>query len=719
MFLLHGRSLAVPVYSVAPAITGSAISGQVLTASAGTATASVETEYRWSTATPPYTTYTLAGVTATTFTLSDSHIDLKLIVETRKRNGDGWSDWVASSPTGIVQDNPAAPLAISGAAPTSVYEDSAYSFIVTALGGTPPYTFTLRGTWPAGATITPLGSAQATIAGPFPTPGNYGGLSVRVTDNAAATADISTFTLSVLASAGIPKLNPGTGWTADLTAATNGTVGNPGYGNYPGVFWADTQYDELTGEAIYEFLTFHPSTQADFSAAGKVPHYGIAQALASLDNGPWQLITGSWDASVRRYNFRLRVSAADYADGVPVITGTKRREIRVRSVPRNGIDGIGQSDPITLGNNCMRFVTNANGTLFAGIKYVSGSGSDTTGNGTSGSPYRTLEKATQALAAANGGNPGGGTIRCKAGNYKAGNAAALYADNGRFLVVETDIATTDPSAVRITAVDYNGLRAHKTKFRNLTWVPTSGGAMVAYNHATDRYVIFEDCSMDFPASALTANGANLAQNGYIAFRRCTITNTPNAFNLARLVDDCHIGTVASDSFTNSQTVLNSSAARWPTGAKDATTGLDFHGDAAQFSMNDTGNPYTLSWRAGCCFYNVDCGEPHPSGPGYGGIVGQGPFLKDAGYFYRMNFIESAFRLQETARNGLYLHNSGGQVSACKASMFYNVTIMGGYNRWSGTSVDVVAAGLALIGMVGGNNGVPSTMLSYGSPPAAP
>ncbi|MEY9829821.1 hypothetical protein ABIA25_001636 [Sinorhizobium fredii] len=86
-------------------------------------------------------------------------------------------------------------LQISGTPVTTATEDEAYAgFTVSASGGTPPYSYSLVGDWPAGISIN---ASSGSISGTPTEAGNFAGLSVRVTDDEAATDDLSSFTLEV------------------------------------------------------------------------------------------------------------------------------------------------------------------------------------------------------------------------------------------------------------------------------------------------------------------------------------------------------------------------------------------------------------------------------------------------------------------------------------------------------------------------------------------
>jgi hypothetical protein len=106
-------------------------------------------------------------------------------------------------PFPMVVPRTSALLSIGGSPVTSATQGTAYSgFTATASGGTLPYTYSLIGSWPTGISIN---SSTGAVSGTPTASGTFASLSVRVTDGASATADLSTFTLTVSASAAIKQ----------------------------------------------------------------------------------------------------------------------------------------------------------------------------------------------------------------------------------------------------------------------------------------------------------------------------------------------------------------------------------------------------------------------------------------------------------------------------------------------------------------------------------
>jgi hypothetical protein len=91
-------------------------------------------------------------------------------------------------------------LAVTGTPVTTATQGTAYAgFTAAAVGGTAPYTYSLQGTWPAGITVN---STTGVVSGTPGASGAFASLSIRATDSLGATADMTTFTLTVTAALG-------------------------------------------------------------------------------------------------------------------------------------------------------------------------------------------------------------------------------------------------------------------------------------------------------------------------------------------------------------------------------------------------------------------------------------------------------------------------------------------------------------------------------------
>jgi len=158
----------------------------------------------------------IPGETANTYVVRPGDKGHTIFFRVIAGNTAGLSSPATSPGVYIPADGPA--LAISGTPTASTTVGTPYSFVPTASGGTPPYTFSMpSGTLPTGLTFNPLTGG---ISGTPTTAQVQSGLVIKVTDQLGATASLPAFSITVIA---IPSTNlrPSSQW--------NGTAGS-GYG---------------------------------------------------------------------------------------------------------------------------------------------------------------------------------------------------------------------------------------------------------------------------------------------------------------------------------------------------------------------------------------------------------------------------------------------------------------------------------------------------------
>lgn len=134
------RFATVPVNSVAPSISGTLQTGDVLTASTGTwAGAPVSYAYQWKSAATAGGTYTdIATAVSSTYTLTDDDIGRHLKVEVTATNVNGAGNPELSSSVGPVTDMPAGVTPVLG--PVTSTNDG-FTFPITNYSGTYTYSF--------------------------------------------------------------------------------------------------------------------------------------------------------------------------------------------------------------------------------------------------------------------------------------------------------------------------------------------------------------------------------------------------------------------------------------------------------------------------------------------------------------------------------------------------------------------------------------------------
>lgn len=190
-------TVSTPVNTSAPVVTGSSAVGVVLTCSAGqwrnNTSSTTFTElpnryrYQWRRGSTD-----ISGATQSTYTTQAADAGNTVTCRLTCSNS---AASVSVTSNGIAVSNS---LSIGGTPITSALEDSAYSgFTVSAFGGTAPYTFSVAsGSLPPGIT---LNASTGAVSGTPTTAGTYSAIVIRVTDAAAATADLASFTITVAA----------------------------------------------------------------------------------------------------------------------------------------------------------------------------------------------------------------------------------------------------------------------------------------------------------------------------------------------------------------------------------------------------------------------------------------------------------------------------------------------------------------------------------------
>jgi hypothetical protein len=191
----------------------------------------------------------------------------------------------------------------------------------------------------------------------------------------------------------------GGGWTGALSAG--GQVGSSGAAGYAeNVIGrpAFVPYQLLAGSFVVEVVAEHIE--------------GIAYVDFYVDQGPKKRVSSATTSTgavsgLTCEIYQTTLHASDYTDG--------RHEWRAIVYPVNG-------QPITIAGGF--FTANSGGTIPVVTKYISPSGSDSTGAGTSGNPYKTMNKAAAAIHAVNGGFADHGIVKMKAGEYDWGGSLA-------------------------------------------------------------------------------------------------------------------------------------------------------------------------------------------------------------------------------------------------------------------------------------------------------
>ncbi|MDZ4753053.1 MAG: hypothetical protein SGJ11_00975 [Phycisphaerae bacterium] len=168
--------------------------------------------------------------------------------------------------------------------------------------------------------------------------------------------------------------------------------------------WTIIPYQEAGDQLRVGVIAFHRN--------------GIDKVTFSADGGPWAEATSmTINPTTGVSEFLVTLRASDFPDG--------KVELRAIAYPKAAgvprvLGGAFQSAPNQapplLGEYSTIVWTNAGGTVSREPRYVSGQGSDESGDGTAAAPYRTLSRAAQVMQQQYG-NVEGCTIYCLPGEF--------------------------------------------------------------------------------------------------------------------------------------------------------------------------------------------------------------------------------------------------------------------------------------------------------------
>ena len=346
------------------------------------------------------------------------------------------------------------------------------------------------------------------------------------------------------------SIEPGAGYGGATSGATVGAGGATAIAR-----WITPQRQEVTAAFKVGVLLFHLNGEdkVAFSVNGGTP----ADATA---------MTKETDGLGEETAYWAEIDPADFSDD---------DEIEIRAVCYPASDGearvLQDADGQDDGDKSLFLWANDGGTadMFDVEVYVdSVSGNDTTGDGTTGTPYATFAGALQKVADANSGKFAGCTILAKAGTY-AFKTAATATDTTKKWVTFRPAAGVAKADVIITE------RASDADTTNGIWLKVDGCTIVqeignnAIFYATDGVarLWLEDCHKD-GEGAETNDSSFLIRTGS-SFGGICYTNTLDS------------GT--SDGFSTGQyPYLNRNCTR------DATcTGDSFSGNACAVAWTDS------------------------------------------------------------------------------------------------------------------------------------
>ena len=272
---------------------------------------------------------------------------------------------------------------------------------------------------------------------------------------------------------------------------------------------------------------------------------GIDRVEFSADGGPWTSVsemTLNPRTNVVEYWATLR--ASDFSDG--------SIEVRAVSYPTVGIPRV--QTQIILN-------ANANGTLDSIARYVSPTGSDTSGDGTATKPFRSIMKAARSIRDASTTNTAdGGIVYLTAGDHRYGAYSfSLAAPTvSRWLTI-TPAPGLTKSQVRLVDSDGNqGLNTFLVHLKNIIVQPLGSDLSVLRTGTQiDSYIWMDNTDMigqgsTVPGDLVTGWNRTYSTGSLFA-------HSVNGLGGGSVVRDTVVSHIGSDAYSNSKLLVNSSA----------------------------------------------------------------------------------------------------------------------------------------------------------------
>lgn len=410
---------------------------------------------------------------------------------------------------------------------------SAYVTVTVGSLASPTATPTFTPTYSPTPTRTPTATATFTPTPQPPTP---------------TTTPTRTATPTVTATPSAPPTNgsylvPGSGFSgAEVQPSASGSSGDFGYDAKAIARWDSVPFQTISSNLNIGVLAYHVS--------------GIDRVEFSLHGGPRIAVRApAFNPESGVDEFFVTLRAGDLPDGMFEIRAVVFPRVGVARVLAGAITG----SSLQTGEHSMFINTNARGTLPSAARYVSPTGSNESGDGSSGRPYATIMKAVKAIEIAQGGNAGGGRVYLKAGDHRFGGYEySLYSNtHNRYLEImpEPGVSKSQVRLVRDGATNV-GLGLDFVSLRSLTISTSGGDAPILSSPWEDSFLYVDDV-------AFIGRGRDVSESFLGSWDGAWITNSSlqsssDGFS-ATLVRNCSVTDLGSDGYSESKAVVNSVA----------------------------------------------------------------------------------------------------------------------------------------------------------------
>jgi hypothetical protein len=335
-------------------------------------------------------------------------------------------------------------------------------------------------------------------------------------------------------------------------------IGNPGDVGYEALAiarWSSVPFQVVNNELPIGVVAFHRN--------------GIAKVLFSANGGPWVAVdhpTVNPSNEVSEYWVTLR--ASDFPDS--------KVEVRALAIPRNAgiprlLAGNYQAPlpnaqpnlgaaPATNGVYSLFIWTNAGGSYSRTPAYVSGLGSDSSGDGTLQNPFRTL-KAAAAQLTAQYGTLDGSTIYCLPGEYPY--ALASSKADERFLTIAAAPGVPE-TAVLLRGVDgeaqyqpHDSVFLARIKLQNVSLVTNANGLFSIGSNSLRPLIWLSGAHVSAQNGRYgPTGGANVFMKTLLYVTDTEWTDTADGPVDSILIANTTVSKIKSDFFSGSQVVLS-------------------------------------------------------------------------------------------------------------------------------------------------------------------
>lgn len=340
---------------------------------------------------------------------------------------------------------------------------------------------------------------------------------------------------------------------------------------------------DATAIARWDVVPFQ--TFDDEFAIGVVAFHinGIDRVEFSVDGGPWSSVYEmSHNARTGVWEYVAKLDADDFDDG--------QVEVRAIAYPNAGVPRVlagpinmGLNDARVRGEYSMFLSANAGGTLDEHVRWVSPSGNDDTGDGSSANPFMTIAKAVGDVQDDHGAVDGA-TIYLKPGDYDFGQTAyaSIPSTTERWVTI-AGAPGQSRDAARIVSRSGNGLRTKLVRIHNLTVTGTTlpAGGSANYNRLWMDDVVLR--GLDPTDGSTVIRGAHWT--GGLFSTDVHYTNSIRAVKEGELTRNALITDIGGDAFREVRGLAINCEVR------DLLNLDGTHNDVMQFNAPDDGDPF--------------------------------------------------------------------------------------------------------------------------------